>query len=608
MFFQRCDGNASRSFSSSVPSAAVVSAIRPVPIDSTYVIDRYPSLLESSDADGGSSVAVLTYLGHILNSIDHPALVHLILQYLSGEGRSPPPEIDTSRRPTTLARRRKSEDLLSHLSKVDALPDLYNLADLIKAGLRSESQQTIDAALQLVSIMLRRHHHRVLSMLLKLEMTNRTDELRTIDTQQRDIENLFSMAADLAMLQDIHFSYDKYLEDSRSGLQCHSCSVRLFGDASTLDSSKSLIQDELDTYTIKPRFLQSEDPILKTWIALMTNFFWNDIRTNLSLTQALTDLASCSYTRLEGWLLEDPRSHCSSTNAATHDLLDQQHTESPLSPGQMLCLTQNSQGRLVVGTDGNLEGAIEDSPPVFAVLHLLTRQVATFRHEINDFDALLLECNVITATDEDDYDGNVEKTENPKDFVRRSEAIPASPSKASSQVGLLPGRMRPERTSVSASPSISRTGSPPGRQLDPASAPTFVKRLDRLPISPSANPSTRSTTCHSPSSFNQKKLAMNPLVVSQTRRNGHPIPAALHRKFQVRKMAEHTSSGPFEPLSSETSSLKSNAVGSEIQDEEFKEVTVGHLLTNVIILREFFLELASLVEVRATMLNEVRFV
>ena len=582
--------------------------LRLVPVDFAYVIDRYPSLLESSDADGGSSVAVLTYLGHILNSIDHPALLHLILQYLFGERRSPPPETGTSRRPTTLARRRKSQDLLSHMSKVDALPDLYNLADLIMAGLRSESQQTINAALQLISIMLQRHHHRVLSMLLKLETTSRIDECRTIDTQQRDVENLFSMAANLAIFQDIHISYERYLEDSRSGLQYHSCSVGLFGDVSTLDSSKSVVQDELDTYRIKPRSLQSEDPVLKTWMALMVNFFWNDIRTNLSLTQALTDLASCGYTRLEGWLLRDPRSHYSSTDAATHDLLDQEHKESPLSPRQMFVLTQNSQERLVVGSEGNLDGVVEDVSPVFAVLDLLTRQVATFRHEINDFDALLWECNVITATDEDDYDGIVEKIANLKGFVRGSEPIPASPSKAPSQAGLLPGRLRPGRTSASASPSISRTGSPRGRQFDPAAAPTLVKRLDHHPVSPSASPSARSTGHHSPSSFNQKKLTTNPLAASQKRRDGHPIPAALHRKFQVRKMAEHTSAGPFEPPSSETSSVKSDAVGSGTQDEEVKEVTLGHLLTNVIILREFLLELASLVEVRATMLDEVRFV
>ena len=555
-------------------------------------------------------MAVLTYLGHILNSIDHPALAYLILRYLFGEQRPPPPETDSSQRPTNLARRRKSEDLLSHLTKVDALPDLYSLADLIMAGLRSESQQTINAALQLVSIMLRRHHHQVLSMLLKLETTSRTDERRTIDTHQRDIEDLFSMAAGLAMFQDIHISYDKYLEDSRSALQCHSCSISLFGDASTLDSSKSLIPDDLNIYTIKPRFLQSEDPVLKTWLALIANFFWNDIGTNLNLTQALTDLASCSYTRLEGWLLRDPRSHYLSTDAVTCDL-DQQHKDSLLFPSQMFVLSQHSQERLV-GTERHLEGVVEDGSPVFAVLDLLTQQVATFRHEIDDFDALLLECYIITATDEEDNDGIVEKTATLKDSVQGPEPILASPSKPSSQAGLLPGRLRPGRSSASASastsPSISRTGSPQGRQLYLVSAPRLVKRLNHFPMPPSESPSTRGTDYHSPSSFDRKKHATKPLVDSQARRNGHPISAALHRKVQVRKMAGHTSAGPFEAPSSETSSVKSDAVEFGAEDEEVKEVTVGHLLTNVIILREFLLELASLVEVRATMLDEVRFV
>lgn len=57
-------------------------------------------------------------------------------------------------------------------------------------------------------------------------------------------------------------------------------------------------------------------------------------------------------------------------------------------------------------------------------------------------------------------------------------------------------------------------------------------------------------------------------------------------------------------------------VDSENEDEDGEkegkgagrdEVSLGHLLTNVIILQEFMLELAALVEVRATLFGEVRY-
>ncbi len=61
--------------------------------------------------------------------------------------------------------------------------------------------------------------------------------------------------------------------------------------------------------------------------------------------------------------------------------------------------------------------------------------------------------------------------------------------------------------------------------------------------------------------------------------------------------------------SSETSSVRSDSVGpaSNTADEP-KEISLSHLLTNVIILQEFILELAAIVQVRASLFDEVAFV
>jgi len=46
----------------------------------------------------------------------------------------------------------------------------------------------------------------------------------------------------------------------------------------------------------------------------------------------------------------------------------------------------------------------------------------------------------------------------------------------------------------------------------------------------------------------------------------------------------------------------------EEEEEEKKLVSVSHVLTNVILLQEFLLELAALVQVRAGLFGEVRFI
>ena len=62
-------------------------------------------------------------------------------------------------------------------------------------------------------------------------------------------------------------------------------------------------------------------------------------------------------------------------------------------------------------------------------------------------------------------------------------------------------------------------------------------------------------------------------------------------------------------ISSETSSIRSESVTPEVKHAEgTREVTLSHLLTNVVILQEFMLELVAIVQVRASLFKEVRFV
>ena len=117
-------------------------------------------------------MAVLTYLRRILESLDHPDMINLILHYLLALPDNQP-STDQPRSSVSDARKRKSLDLatlMAEKSEETATPLLFNLIDLILACLRSRNQQTIHVTFQLVSAILKRHHRYAVITLLKTEV------------------------------------------------------------------------------------------------------------------------------------------------------------------------------------------------------------------------------------------------------------------------------------------------------------------------------------------------------------------------------------------------------------------------------------------------------
>lgn len=562
---------------------------------SLMISTRYPSLLESSDVDGGTSVAVLTYLRHILESIDHPDLIRLTLSYLFGV-KDDPPKVESSARPTALARRRKSEGLLSHhaTGADEASPVFFNLADLMLASLRSKSQQTLGATLRLLSTLLQKQHSRAQAALLKTRLVKHTDQSRTIGGQDKEVDTLLSMAEDLGDLESLEDSYQKYLQDDRAHLEDHSCSSRLW----QLTASGDLELKEVSPgeSLMKMHFIVPEDPVLRGLLALFASFFTNDLETNLGLTQVLVDMASCGYTRLEGWFLTDPKNYIYTDSGRIEDSSSCGRSNSLKTYGTLPRrpqLAEDTKARCAPSWE------IDDVSPVLEALEKLVGQAESFRWEIQDFDAHLRECRAIIGADEDT--GMVSR---PKDAFRKSKsATDVSPSriKSTDQIGSISQRLQSERLSDG----DSRNSSPRGRQLDTASTPVLVGRLSHLHMSPSRASSQNSSRAYSPSPIRNQSAASTPAKSKRTfRRAGE----ALRRRIQIPNKAslsqhDHTRDFP----SSEASSIRSDSVGPKMHSEAIKDVSLGHLLTNVIILQEFILELAALVEIRASMFKEVRF-
>ena len=533
----------------------------------------------------------------MLESIDHPDLTRLILQYLFGIHVASS-DSESSARPTALARRRKSEGLIFHLANRsdNPSPDLFNLADLILGSLESKNQQTLAATLRLLSVIFRKHHPHALILLLKTRTSRDSDEQRTVDSQERQIDNLLSMAGEIADTQSCEGSYERYLQDSRIRLENHSCTARLLSlpDTGSVRPSTIHIKAEL---AMKKHTLVAEDPLLLRLLGLMENFYLNDVETNLGLTEVLIDLASCGYTRIEGWFLADP-SDCTFSDdmetgaEVTASLVEQKGESNRLPNGQSL-LDDPSLSRRKPSWQ------TEDKSPVFSTIHKLVQKTELFREEIQDFGTCLKECRAMVAAD-DGAGWALPNTIGERGILQDIPDTSPNRTQNKGQMESISERLRSERLSGS----DSRNSSPRGRQLDLSSTPTLVGRLSHLYVSPVRSLSPNSSRAYSPSPLRNISIASTPPKPNILDPRSS---SALLRTVQIVGKVDNNRRHLREMSSSEASSLRSESVEPGYGAKATREVTSGHLLTNVIILQEFILELAALMDIRAGMFEEVKF-
>ena len=571
---------------------------------------RYPSLIESSDADGGSSVAVLTYLRCVIESIDHAELLHVTLQYLLAIPDKVQEDIKPLR-PTTLAQRRKSQTLISNLAQGQEkpMPDLFTLVDLIQTSLQSRNQQTVTATLRLVSVLLRSQHQYAISSIIKNQPAGHDIPFRTMAAHNRDANILFSLAEDLIDHDDLGEMYETHLQDARVLLEAHCCSARLLALPDAAGANFSGIKEH--SSLVQPHLIRMDDPLIKSLVSLLEDFLANDIGTNLSLTQAFSTLASCGNTRLEFWLLGDPVQHEGIGNqetASDDDLDDTDNDDTILNNSDDTNLASSEVTLKPVKIERptqELKKITNVTSPVFAALEDLVQQVERFRRDIHEFDTYLAERRHVFKVGED-----IEKAvANDLPPSRRSqESSRPSHSRVRSvpQIGSISKRLMSETSSANAS----RSSSPRGRQLNDSSSSTLAGRLNHLRISPSPSPSKPASRTFSPSPLQKDAVPSDPTPSTPPKRAITPIGPADALRQNIKLMIRSSSHrNDVAEITSETSSIRSESVTAETKAaDETREVTLSHILTNVIILQEFILELAAIVQVRASLFGEVKFV
>lgn len=514
----------------------------------------------------------MTYLRSILGNVTNADVVGLLLRYMLGSPTETVKEKKPSR-PSTLARRRKSESLvtISASRRDDPTPDLLTLTNIIHGYLRSRNQQTVTVSLRLLATILRLWHNLTITNLLKMQNPITTNHLRTLKQHEQDLEFLYSLAEDIFDEDGLEEYYESHLRDAQAMVERHPCSMECLLQPGFNASAADNIAMSLETSP--KRTVSEDDPLLASLLSLLDNFLVNDIEVNLSLSESIAALASCSDIALEGWLL--PRISL----------------KPPYEPdeGEM----KNGES---ASTAVNLQ---EDTPdhlsPIFNRLSSLVARLDRLRQDIQDFDMHLAERRHVFKVGEEIDDADVPKR-------KSSDTGPGTQTGVHDQI-----RMGSIAERLKTSSNVSRSSSPRGRPQEHASdqnpqSKSLVGRLSHLRVSPSPSPPQGFKRTYSPSPLRRDSVSSS---ASNTMPSTRGPPDVLLRKIKLKtytRRQEHLR----ESSDSEASSVHNGSLDEESEMAgETKEIGLGHLFTNIIILQEFILELAAIVQVRASLFGEV---
>lgn len=632
----------------------------------TLLLRSYPSLLESSDMDGGSSVAVLTYLRQILEALDHPDMINLILHYLLGL-----PDIVTSPDETTSnsvskARKRKSLDLATMMaSKSDEAADplLYTLVDLILACLRSPSHQTIHVTLQLVSAIIKRHHRYAVTTLVRTENLYGDITHRTIGAQQQEIEFLMSLAGTIGGSDNFNDVYENILRDTTARIESHPCSLKLTVPRISLNSHKlPSVPDSLPgaPRDVRPHTIRSDDPLLEILLDHLEMFFLNPVETNLGITETLFDLALCGFMNLEGWLLRHPEKYIYDANDTYQPPSPRGEDEDPLDMDLSELLSDDA--RKIDEINKCRRRPTWDSsslPRLLKTLQVLSDQVIAFRETIPRFNDLLQqrrESFLIADSASTPMPRRVQPPSGTPSATPGRTSMHTSRSGSPQRPGGLEGFAQRILKDLNDLGAPSRANSPRGHNLAVPGGPPLAAGFGLAsppsvskgpPVPPkefplnnystppktdlgrpfsSAGPKTDSGDTVKASqaaafqAVDQQILARR--IGLPVSRKVEPIPLRLGGKIEDEAMGGDDSDDgeerpPMPPAKDDAPQVTdpNESITSEDRERddsqdtppEEKKATISHILTNVIVLQSFLFELAALVQVRAGLFDEVRF-
>ena len=490
----------------------------------------YPSILESSDVEGGSTASVVTCLYRILTALQHPVLVERILHYLLATTDESSGAVSPTRLPSRMSlSRRKS---LTHLALLagpqsGASPALFSLLDLMILNLKSQSAQTVMASLKLLNVLVQRHHHHAKHALFRTTTLPAKVVLWSISAMNLQLAQFFSLATEIIDDPKIGESYENVLGDVSALLESHSCLAW---------------HGELDVHEWKLHITPS-CPLWEELTGAASSFFSNQTMTNLALTEAILSISCCGNMSLDGWLVQ----------------------------------MKDSDER---AEDGRLT--------VYSILACLVDQVKQWRLMTPDWEELIIlqKAKLVGS----DINVTRDKVSNPGDLDEdHAEAARRSRRRGKTLQSEVFGDMDDSEVS---SPIVQSQSNGPS-----SSAAAALFRADYLPA-----------VSFSDASIPTGSVNRRPPVTSQTPLDTR-VP--LLQLPPSRKASQYLQSQLAEGLKDELASPGLSAGDSAASRSESKSMkssaSLNHVLTNAVILQEFILELAAVIQLRASTFEEVDF-
>ncbi|PVI06397.1 hypothetical protein DM02DRAFT_582832 [Periconia macrospinosa] len=546
----------------------------------------YPYIVQSSDVDAGSSVAVLTYLRRILDALDHPELVHMILHYLLAlpdyNSVTSPKDL---RSPAAL-RRRQSLMMLNGPRKDDDTmnPSVFNLVDLVLQSTESRNPQTVIAALKLTTVLLSKNHGYALGSLVKVTNINHKEPHRTVGALHAELETYLGLATRLAGDSGVDEAYGSHLKDKLSMLESHPCSLKAIALPSTSLQPPGLHDSEIGPREVGPHYLIPEDPLFKSLENILLRFLTNDVETNLALTEAIITLGACSELRLEGWLSVDP---------ADYQFADVDPEPAVFSDDHLRDMYRASR---------QPTWSSAATPKLLTCLQQLQAQVEALRADIQDWDDLV-------ASRKDAFQFQEEMSDAMNPSTPQSKPARAS---ADIQSGSWTPQIPKYMKDASATPS--RTQTPRGRKeaLESRQTPNTSPVPSRFGGQTLVgSPSRGMSPLPAPLAVNKRQTTLFSDIDANLASVKSAI--ALKRRIRFRRVAgkeeiEVMLSKYQPPPKDDGEEDGQGDEASKSEEEDIREASVLHIITNVVILQEFVLELVALVQVRASLFEEVRHV
>jgi hypothetical protein len=549
-------------------------------------------MLESSDVDGGSSVAVLTYLRRILDKLDNAELVHLILQYLLAL-----PEQARPQSPTAI-KRRTSLFLLTQPEDEDDRPNpaLFNLVDLLQGSISSTNPQTVIAALKLATVILGKNHPYAIDTLLQTTPSHRTQPARTHGALDAETETYLALAEDIGGSHGLDEAYESHLQDALRLIESHVCS----SESLTLSGlgGSSVPPTKLTTASAGPRDVSShsinlDDTFMNHMLSTLPTFLTNNVEVNLALTEAIITIVSCPQLHLEGWAAVDPAyydfSECEAEDVTIPEAL-----------------------RLLKAARRHPKWAQQHAPLFLSRLQCVQQDLQSLREIVPDLDQLIATRKQAFKLHEEISEA-IQNASNRPGRPSVDSPAPFNAGTPSQKLAAIPQRMydgaSPSSPSRSLSPRGRATG--PDRRTAPTSSPgpSILGQYAPGLTSPGSGSPSRSRPLSGEirrvSGGDERRTETAPqALLDDVVETANSAALAKRIKFPINSLAGKKSE---DGDSSGVDTDGESSVGSDGEERDQREVSLGHILTNVVILQEFVLELVAIMQVRASMFGEVRF-